>query len=156
MYDFSSYLAVQSELSDRIFAALNDALGEDGPVAVILGSKGNWRCSDSARFQGCFAGGGELRRLTSMIDDGWDPVGVCIGGCFVIGVQIDRLWGDCEYMFIVVPGYNHDSAQANMGLIEAVLNQALCIVGFVEASVQSAQSVGKDLTTGAGNSALAV
>jgi len=130
MYEqlFSRSCVLNEQIARQVF----DILPEQGPVMVIMDADGNFWPSDSERFNKLNVSELRLKELCGNVDDGAEPVATQINDRSVAVTQLITEETNCGYIILILPQCSHESALANMDLIEILLNQVGLIAKLIE------------------------
>lgn len=118
---------------NQICQRLRDLLPEEGPSFVVLDSQGQVWPTDDAVFAKVFGDKEQMpEELRSRLADGYDPIVGQFNGHTVIATQLTTEALGCGYLLLLMPGYTRQTALANFGLIELVMNQATLIAELMD------------------------
>lgn len=100
---------------------------------MILDSEGRTWPTDTAAFERAFGDEQEMsEELRARLADGYDPIiGQC-NGHTVVATQLATETIGCGYLLLLLSGYTRETALANFGLIELVMNQAGLIAELMD------------------------
>lgn len=118
---------------NQICQRLRDLLPDEGPSFVVLDSQGQVWPTDDAVFGRVFGDKEQMPdELRARLADGYDPIVGQFNGHTVIATQLSTEALGCGYLMLLMPGYTRQTALANFGLIELVMNQATLIAELMD------------------------
>ena len=108
-----------SQVNEHIAELLVEAIGEDGPLLVVVDRHGNSWSSDTLKFTQVLSEE-TIDQITCRIDDGCDPV---ISSCEENSFYATELMADqfsCGYLIIAFCGTKEVDILENIELIEGI------------------------------------
>jgi hypothetical protein len=129
---FDSILSADVVLNKQLVPRIFEILPENGPVMVVMDKHEKLWLSNSEEFLKLNMSKSFLKELCARVDDGMEPVIAQAGDIGIAAAQLVTETRDFGYVFITLPNYNPESAQNNIGLVEAMLNQIALITELIE------------------------
>ncbi len=108
-----------SQVNEHIAESLVEAIGEDGPLLVVVDRQGNSWSSDTMKFTQVLSEE-TIEQIISRIDDGCDPViSSCEESCFyATELMADQV--SCGYLIIAFCGTSEVDILENIELVEGI------------------------------------
>jgi hypothetical protein len=125
---YSPGLALNEQIARQIF----DILPEDGPVMIIVSSKGDFWPSNSEAFSKFNLSDEFIKDLCSKVDDGYEPVITQVNECSIMATSLVTDRTNCGYIILCLPTYTPESTLANLTILEILLSQVGLIAHLVE------------------------
>lgn len=116
-------------------AAVSEEVGF-GPFWVLMDGLKTVRAGDKDKLYDVLEDMEQIGRLTAQVDDGFEPAILGVDGAVVAAGQLCTERSHCGYMFLVLPGYSLDTAEANADLIELLMSQMNIIASLIEKNNQ--------------------
>lgn len=133
---YKSLLSSSDTLSEQFAGQLFDLTEPEGPVLILVDPGYKVRANHPNRAGFLHEQPEILREICSHIEDGFDPCVAGVEGGSVIGIQLSTEKCHCGYFLIYLPGYQRETIEANMDLVELVLAQSLIICQLLEKNNQ--------------------
>lgn len=130
MLDGKDEFTHYSQVNEHIAESLVEAIGEDGPLLVVVDRQGNCWSSDTLKFTQVLSEE-VIDQITCRIDDGCDPV---ISSCEEISFYATELMADqysCGYLIIVFCGTNEVDILENIELVEGIASLANVVASLI-------------------------
>ena len=119
-------------LNEQIARQLFDILPEEGPLMVIVSTKGEFWPSNSETVSKLRLTDEFIKNLCSQVDDGYEPVITQVDDCSIIATSLVTDRTNCGYIILGLPTYNTESTMANLTILEILLSQVGLIAHLIE------------------------
>lgn len=104
----------------------------EGPILILVNDQHQFSVSSPGRVGFLHEHPEMLSEICGRIDDGCDPCVWTVDEGSLIGTQLVTETTNCGYLLIFMPGYQHDTIQSNMDLIEMIMAQSQLICHLLE------------------------
>jgi hypothetical protein len=119
-----------SQVNEHIAELLVEAIGEDGPLLVVVDRQGNSWSSDTLKFTQVLSEE-MIEQITCRIDDGCDPV---ISSCDEVSFYATELMSDqfsCGFLIIAFSGTKEVDILDNIAIIEGIGSLANVVASLI-------------------------